>query len=76
MNLYDTFSVVKGCSLFMGRSSGNESLMCFLPHIPIIEVSVTIAARYSACKLHPNVIDVNEPIEAEDIIHRLASLQS
>jgi len=65
MSLYDTFSIVRDCSIFIGRSSGNQSLMCFLPHIPLIEVDVRPKASYQECGLHPNVKKVALPEEAE-----------
>jgi hypothetical protein len=65
LSLYDTFPIVKDCTAFVGRSSGNQSMMCFLPHIPLIEVDVRSKASYQECGLHPNVKKVTLPEEAE-----------
>ena len=64
-SLYDSFSIVKNCSAFIGRSSGNQSLMCFLHQIPIIEMDVAVSASYQECGLHPDVKKVKLPEEAE-----------
>lgn len=39
MSYYDTFSYIKGCSLFIGRNSANQGLTVFTPHIPVIDIN-------------------------------------
>lgn len=52
LNLYDTFSVVKNSIGFVGRSSGNQSLMCFLPEIPLFEVGIPDLGAFGPCGYH------------------------
>ena len=54
-SFYDIFSYMKNCKLIIGKSSGNQSLSCFLPNIQLIEIDVPPSASYITCKLHPNV---------------------
>lgn len=54
-DLYDVFSYAKSCNYIIGRSSGNQSLACFLPNIPLIEIDVPAFASYKDCQLHPYV---------------------
>lgn len=58
MNLYDTFSVLKGSLAFVGRSSGNQSLMVFLPAIPVFEVEIPPLAGLTLCGYRDNVYSV------------------
>lgn len=69
-NLYDTFSMLKGCKAFIGRSSGNESLMGFLPNIPVFEVDVPDTPSF-ARGCHPNYVQLglkNMPEDVERIL--------
>ena len=54
INLYDTFSILKGSMAMVGRSSGNQSLACFLPNLPVFEVDVNWHISHRECRLHPN----------------------
>lgn len=58
LDMYNTFSIVKGATAMVGRSSGNQSLACFLPTLPVFEIDVLqVSAKYSVCKIHPNIIE-------------------
>lgn len=50
--LYDTFSLMKHARVFVGRCSGNESMMGFLQEIPIVEVNVPQAVSFGQ-SCHP-----------------------
>jgi hypothetical protein len=65
MNLYDTFSIVKGAIVFVGRSSGNQSLTCFLPSLPIFEVDVGCRDSYKTCGLHPKTTSIGPEWDSE-----------
>jgi hypothetical protein len=53
--LYDTFSLMKGAAGFVGRSSGNQSMMVFLRDIPLFQVQIPDLGDFELCKYHPNV---------------------
>jgi len=58
LSLYDSFSVVKNSIGIIGKSSGNQSLFCFLPDLPIFEVDVPECASYRDCRLSNRVTKV------------------
>jgi hypothetical protein len=49
-SLYDTFSIMKGSKAFIGKSSGIQTLTCFLPHIPVHEVDVSNINSLRSCR--------------------------
>jgi hypothetical protein len=59
LSLYDTFSILKQTVGFVGRSSGNQSLLAFLPDIPLFEVEVPAPASMITCKGHNNTFSVS-----------------
>jgi hypothetical protein len=54
MNLYDTFSIMKGACGFVGRSSGNQSMMVFLRDIPLFQVQIPNLGAFELCGYHSN----------------------
>jgi len=67
LNLYDCFSVAKKSLGIIGKSSGNQSLFCFLRDKLIFEMEVPQGASYRTCSLHPNVITLDRKNAIEKI---------
>ncbi len=51
-DLYDTFSLIKGARAFVGRASGCQSLVYFLPDMPLFEVDVPEWGSARVCNYH------------------------
>jgi hypothetical protein len=56
MDLYDTYSIVKGAIGFVGRNSGNQSLMVFRRSTPLFEAGIPAEMSYSTIDYHDRVI--------------------
>jgi hypothetical protein len=69
--LYDTFSILKGCEAFIGRASGNQMLMSFLPDIPVFEVDVPLVCSMVNLGYHNDI----RRVELKDLPKVLESMK-
>ena len=62
LSLYDSFSIVKGAVGFVGKSSGNQALMCFLggSGIPLFEAPCGSGASHASYRTYDKVIPVTD----------------
>lgn len=59
-NMYDVFSIAKKSIGLVGKASGNLSVCCFLPNIPVFEINIIDCYGIAACGLHPKVYGLSE----------------